>query len=56
MGDLVKSKKLMKIAQNITELIGQTPLVQLNHIPQTEGCVAKIVVKLEKDVMNLKQY
>ncbi|BDA39685.1 cysteine synthase A [Candidatus Atelocyanobacterium thalassae] len=37
----------MKIAQNITELIGQTPLVQLNHIPQTEGCVAKIVVKLE---------
>ncbi|BFM40839.1 cysteine synthase A [Synechocystis sp. LKSZ1] len=37
----------MKIAQNITELIGRTPLVQLNRIPQAEGCGASIVVKLE---------
>ncbi|MBN3899278.1 MAG: cysteine synthase A [Nostoc sp. NOS(2021)] len=37
----------MRIARNITELAGCTPLVQLNRIPQTEGCVAKIVVKLE---------
>ncbi|MGV0103369.1 cysteine synthase A [Nostoc sp. DSM 114167] len=37
----------MRIARNITELVGRTPLVQLNHIPQTEGCVAEIVVKLE---------
>lgn len=37
----------MRIAQNITELIGHTPLVQLNRIPQSEGCLAKIVVKLE---------
>ncbi|NMG58596.1 cysteine synthase A [Geitlerinema sp. P-1104] len=37
----------MKIANNITELVGHTPLVQLNRIPQAEGCVAKIVMKLE---------
>ncbi|MEH2348607.1 MAG: cysteine synthase A [Nostoc sp.] len=37
----------MRIACNITELVGRTPLVQLNRIPQTEGCVAEILVKLE---------
>ncbi|HEY9853837.1 MAG TPA: cysteine synthase A, partial [Leptolyngbyaceae cyanobacterium] len=37
----------MKIARDITELVGHTPLVQLNHIPQSEGCLARIVVKLE---------
>ncbi|MDH6061278.1 cysteine synthase A [Chrysosporum bergii ANA360D] len=37
----------MKIARNITELVGRTPLIQLNRIPQAEGCVAQIVVKLE---------
>lgn len=37
----------MRIANNVTELIGHTPLVRLNRIPQSEGCSATIVVKLE---------
>lgn len=37
----------MRIARSITELIGRTPLVQLNRIPQAEGCLAEIVIKLE---------
>ena len=37
----------MKIANNITELVGKTPLIKLNRIPQEEGCVAEIIVKLE---------
>ncbi|MBF2035561.1 MAG: cysteine synthase A [Leptolyngbyaceae cyanobacterium T60_A2020_046] len=37
----------MRIATDITALIGHTPLVRLNRIPQAEGCQAQIVVKLE---------
>ncbi|MBD2345092.1 cysteine synthase A [Anabaena subtropica] len=37
----------MRVARNITELVGRTPLVQLNRIPQAEGCVAQILVKME---------
>ncbi len=35
----------MKIAQSMTELVGNTPLVRLNRL--TTGCLAEVVVKLE---------
>jgi cysteine synthase A len=37
----------MAIATDITQLVGRTPLVQLNRIPVAEGVKARIVVKLE---------
>jgi cystathionine beta-synthase len=35
----------MKYAQSILDLIGNTPLIKLNHV--TEGIEATVLVKLE---------
>jgi len=37
----------MAIAADITALIGETPLVRLNRLPQACGSQAEILVKLE---------
>ncbi len=37
----------MTIASNITELVGCTPLVRLQRIPQSCNCQAELLVKLE---------
>jgi len=37
----------MRIAADITATAGRTPLVRLNRIPQAEGCLAQVVMKLE---------
>lgn len=37
----------MKIYQNITQIIGNTPLVKLRHLPKLYDCSAEILLKLE---------
>ena len=38
---------MTKIAENLTELIGNTPLVKLNQFAKSEGAKANIIAKLE---------
>ena len=37
----------MSIAPDITDLVGRTPLVRLNRLPERSGCLAELVAKLE---------
>jgi len=37
----------MPIASDITALVGRTPLVKLNRLPQSCGCEAEVLAKLE---------
>lgn len=38
---------MAKIYQNLTELVGNTPLLQLKNIEKEEGLAARLIVKLE---------
>ncbi|MCE5284236.1 MAG: pyridoxal-phosphate dependent enzyme, partial [Pelosinus sp.] len=38
---------MSKIANNLTELIGNTPLLELNNFSKAQGLGAKVIAKLE---------
>ncbi len=44
---IVLTNDSMPIYNDITEIIGHTPLVKLQRLPQQFGCIAEIVLKLE---------
>src|SRR5690554_3205343 len=43
----LNQKKMTKIAEKLTDLVGKTPLLRLNQFEQSEGAKAGIVAKLE---------
>ena len=36
-----------RIYNNLTELVGRTPLVELHKVEQSEGLTARLIVKIE---------
>ncbi len=40
---------MAKIFQDLTELIGHTPLLELSHIEKEDGLKARVIVKLERN-------
>lgn len=47
MNYMIKGDNMSNIKQSITELVGNTPLLELKHLEETEGLSAKIIGKLE---------
>jgi len=43
----IEWNRVSKVADDISQTIGRTPLVNLRRIPRSEGIEAKILVKLE---------
>uniref|UniRef100_A0A7S0ZGW8 Cysteine synthase n=1 Tax=Timspurckia oligopyrenoides TaxID=708627 RepID=A0A7S0ZGW8_9RHOD len=44
---MIAAPKSIRTSKDASDLIGNTPLVKLNRIPEAEGCVAHIYAKLE---------
>ena len=44
---MINREHMTKIAEKLTELVGNTPLLQLNRLVASEGAKAQIIAKLE---------
>lgn len=44
---IIKRKRMRKIAQRLTELVGNTPLLELNNYRERMGLKARLIAKLE---------
>ena len=45
--NIIKDKEMAKIAKQLTELIGNTPLLELNKYSQAKGLAAPVIAKVE---------